>query len=205
MEKDFFKYYKPNFLIGLVIVLFAVIFSAKQYFLLSISIFGIVTLLISLTTKYLWKYKPFCWLFWTDDFSGRYEGYLKYQYQDENGAIKTGELYHIKIISQSGSLINVSSFTKKPDGTFSSPSINKGMFVDTTQDGQHYNLIYNYHNDGSTILGHPPHYGTEIVKFIKNGKDKKLSGCYFTNRMPFQTKGEFIDLKWVSNNKKHEF
>ena len=79
------------------------------------------------------------------------------------------------------------------------------MYVEHTQDGQHYNLIYNYLNEGSTEQGFPPHYGTEVVKFIKDGKSKRLSGRYYTNRSPFQTKGEFKDLKWVSNNKKHDF
>jgi len=205
MEKDFFKYYKPGVLIILVIVIFVAVFLAKDYYGLSISIFGIVTLIISLTTKYLWKYKPFSWLFWIDDFSGRYEGVLQFQYQGKNGEIKKGKLNHVKIITQSGSQINISSFTKNPDGTLSSPSINKGMFVEPTQDGQHYNLIYNYLNNGSTEQGFPPHYGTEVIKFIKNGNNKKLSGYYFTNRTPFQTKGEFKDLNWVNNNKKHEF
>ena len=205
MEKDYLKYYHPQFLIGLAIVGFVLIYLAKESFGLSISVFGALTLLITLITKYLWQYKPFKWLFWIDDFSGRYEGKLVYQYKDNNGNLQTGELEHIKIVSQSGSKINVSSFTKKADGSLSSPSINKGMYVETTQDGQHYNLIYNYHNEGSTKQGFPPHYGTEVIKFINDGNEKKLSGRYFTNRSPYQTKGEFKDLKWVSNNKRHDF
>ena len=136
--------------------------------------------------------------------SYRYEGTLCYKYQD-NGVVKSGELEHIKIISQTGSSINVASFTKKQDGSLSSPSNNKGMYVETTQDGQHFNLIYNYLNEGSTEQGFPPHYGTEVVKFIKEDKNKEFSGRYFTNRTPFQTKGEFKNLKWVSNNKTHDF
>ncbi|MCH2488569.1 MAG: hypothetical protein MK211_00340 [Flavobacteriales bacterium] len=205
MEKDYLKYYHPQFLMGLVIVSFALIYVAKQSLGLSISVFGILTLLITLITKYLWRYKPFKWLFWVEDFSGRYEGKLIYQYKDDKGKIQTGELEHIKIVSQSGSNIHVSSFTKKPDGSLSSPSVNKGMYVETTQDGQHFNLIYNYLNEGSTEQGFPPHYGTEVIKFIKDGKEKRLSGRYYTNRSPYQTNGEFKDLKWISNNKKHEF
>lgn len=205
MEKDYLKYYHPQFLIGIVIVGFVLIYLAKESFGLSISIFGILTLFITLITKHLWHYKPFKWLFWIDDFSGRYEGKLIYQYKDDEGNLQSGELEHIKIVSQSGSKINVSSFTKKPDGSLSSPSTNKGMYIETTQDGQHFNLIYNYHNEGSTEQGFPPHYGTEVIKFINDGKEKKLSGRYFTNRSPYQTKGEYKELKWVSNNKKHDF
>lgn len=205
MEKDFLKYYHPHFLIGLVIGGFALIYLAKQSLGLSISVFGILTLLITLITKHLWRYKLFKWLFWIDDFSGRYEGKLVYQYKDDKGKIQTGELEHIKIVSQSGSHIHISSFTKKPDGSLSSPSINKGMYVETTQDGEHFNLIYNYLNEGSIEQGFPPHYGTEVVKFIKDGKEKKLSGRYYTNRSPYQTNGEFKELNWISNNKKHDF
>lgn len=205
MEKDFLKYYHPQFLIFLIIGGFLIIYLTKESFGLSISVFSILTLLIVTITKYLWKYKPFSWLFWVEDFSGRYEGRLIYQFQDENGDLQTGELEHIKIVSQTGSNVNISSFTKKPDGTMSSPSLNKGMYIEHTQDGQHFNLIYNYLNEGSTEQGFPPHYGTEVVKFIKDGNEKKLSGRYFTNRSPYQTKGEFKDLKWVSNNKNHDF
>lgn len=205
MEKDYLKYYHPTFFIGIVIVLFVLIYLSKESFGLSISVFGILTLFVTLITKYLWKYKLFNWLFWIDDFSGRYEGKLVYQYKDDKGDLQSGELEHVKIISQSGSKINVSSFTKNRDGSLSSPSTNKGMYVETTQDGQHFNLIYNYHNEGSTEQGFSSHYGTEVIKFIKDGKEKKLSGRYFTNRSPYQTKGEFKDLIWVSNNKKHDF
>lgn len=205
MERDYLKYYHPKVLIGLVIFGFVIIYLTNKSLGLSISVFGFLTILITIITKFLWKYKPFKWLFWIDNFSGRYEGKLVYQYYDENGEIQNGELDHVKIVTQSGSHINISSFTKRPDGSLSSPSINKGMYVERTPDGQHFNLIYNYLNEGSTEQSFPPHYGTEVVKFIKNGTSKRLSGRYFTNRTPFQTKGEFKDLKWVSNNKNHDY
>lgn len=205
MEKDYLKYYHPKYLIVLIVLGFAIVFLTNLSLGWSISIFGFLTIFITVITKYLWRYKPFKWLFWVDDFSGRYEGMLVYQYQDEKGIIQTGELQHVKIIIQSGSDIHISSFTKRVDGTVSSPSSNKGMYVEPRHDGQHYNLIYNYFNEGSTEQGFPPHYGTEVVKFIKEGKSKRLSGGYYTNRSPFQTKGEFKNLKWVSSNKKHDF
>lgn len=205
MEKDYLKYYHPKYLIVLIVLGFAIVFLTNLSLGWSISIFGFLTIFITVITKYLWRYKPFKWLFWVDDFSGRYEGMLVYQYQDEKGIIQTGELQHVKIIIQSGSDIHISSFTKRVDGTVSSPSSNKGMYVEPTHDGQHYNLIYNYFNEGSTEQGFPPDYGTEVVKFIKEGKSKRLSGGYYTNRSPFQTKGEFKNLKWVSSNKKHDF
>ncbi|NQY30396.1 MAG: hypothetical protein HRT69_13095 [Flavobacteriaceae bacterium] len=205
MEKDYFKYYKPNFLIGFIIAAFVIVYLAKEYFVLSISIFGVITLLIGLITKYFWKSPIFKWLFWVDDFSGRYEGKLIYQYVDELGKLQTGERDHIKIINQTGSKITVSSFTKKSDGSKSSLSHNKGMFVEKTQDEKHYNLIYSYLNDGSKEQGFSPHYGTEVIKFIRRGSEKSLSGSYYTDRIPHQTKGVYKDLKWVSKNDEHEF
>jgi hypothetical protein len=79
------------------------------------------------------------------------------------------------------------------------------MFVDKPEDG-HYMLIYNYLNNGDGSQGFSPHYGTEVIKFIKkeNG-DQYLSGKYYTERLPYQTKGQFIDLKKVSDNLIHEF
>jgi hypothetical protein len=205
MKNDYLKYYKSSVLPVLIGVLLFIVFSAKEYWQLSISIFGIVSAIMVTISTYLWKYKPFIWLFNVDDFSGRYIGTLKYQYRDESGQVKTGELEHIKLINQNGSRITVSSFTIKADGTKSSLSVNKGMYVEKTEDEQHYRLIYNYLNEGSTEQGFPLHYGTDVIKFIKNGKDKVLTGGYYTGREPFQTRGEYSELKWINNNLNHEF
>lgn len=205
MKQDFFKYYKSSVLIFLIGLLLFIVITAKDYWGLSISVFGMVSTLLILITTYLWKYKPFIWLYWIDDFSGRYEGFLSFHYKDESGETKTGELKHVKLINQSGSRITVSSFTIKKDGTKSSLSVSKGMFVEKTEDEQHYRLIYNYLNNGSSKQGFPPHYGTEVIKFIKKSNKKILSGGYYTEREPFQTKGEFLKLKWVNNDLNHEF
>lgn len=203
MKNDYLKYYKSSVLPVLIGVLLLIVFSAKEYWQLSISIFGIVSAIMVAISTYLWKYKPFIWLFNVDDFSGRYVGTLKYQYRDESGQVKIGELEHVKLINQNGSRITVSSFTIKADGTKSSLSVNKGMYVEKTEDEQHYRLIYNYLNEGSTKQGFPPHYGTDKIKFIKKKAEKLLIGNYYTNKNP-QTMGE-IELKWVSNDLNHEF
>jgi len=205
MKHDYLKYYHSKVLIFLIAALLLIVLAAKYYWGVAISIFGAVSLMLIIIATYLWRYKPFIWLFWVDDFSGRYEGVLKYKYTDEGGNIKTGELLHVKLINQNGNRITVSSFTVKPDGEKSSLSVSKGMFVEKTTDGQHYQLIYNYLNDGSSDQGFPPHYGTEVIKFIKTKDKKVLSGRYYTEREPFQTKGEFSELKWVSNDLSHEF
>lgn len=205
MKNGYFKYYKSKPLVWLIIGAALLILIAKKNLLLSISIYAVLAAFIWATTKYLWKIIPFKWLFWIDDFEGTYEGKLIYQYRNEEGIKETGELEHRKIIKQTGSRITITSFTKRKDGSQSSTSTNKGIFVEPTEDQQHFRIIYTYFNEGSTEQEFPCHYGTEIIKFIKNGKEKTLSGGYFTNRLPFQTKGEFKDLKWVSKNTKHEF
>ena len=78
------------------------------------------------------------------------------------------------------------------------------MYVEKTRDDKHFRLLYNYLNEGSTEQGFPPHYGTEILKVYKNGKGKVLSGRYFTEREP-QTKGDFIEMEWISDDLSHEF
>ncbi|MDN3643617.1 hypothetical protein QWY87_12945 [Lutimonas halocynthiae] len=205
MKQDFLKYYKSNFLVFLIGILLFIVISAKSHWNLSISIFSIVTTFLVTITNYLWKYKPFKWLFTFDDFSGRYEGILRYQYKNESGELITDDLRHIKIIKQNGSGISVSSFTYGSNGTKSSESVNKGMHIEKTKDEQHHILIYNFLNDGNQNKSFPPHYGTDVLKFIKNGNMKLLSGRYFTERYPFQTRGEYIKLQWVSNNLNHDF
>jgi hypothetical protein len=205
MNRDYFKYYKPKFLIILIIAFFVLVYLAKDYWTLSISIISLVSLLITLVTESLWKYFPFKYLFWIDDFSGRYEGKLVYRYKDEKGNLMSDELDHVKIISQKGSKITISSFTKKKDGMPSSPSVSEGMYVKRTDDSKHYKLIYSYLNRGNNEQGFAPHYGTDVIKFIKKGKTKTLSGSYYTDRKPLQTQGIYKDLKWVSNSLEHEF
>lgn len=205
MKQDYFKYYNSKFLPFLLVGLFVLLWLAKDYWVLSFSIFAILSGLLIIISTYLWKYKPFSYLFWIDNFSGRYEGYIEYQYKDENGKTETGQLKHVKLIKQNGHKVTISSFTIKNDGTKSSLSLNKGMHIEKTEDEQHYRLIYNYLNEGSVQQGFSPHYGTDVIKFLKKGKEKQLTGRYYTERTPFQTKGEFLELKWISDDLNHEF
>lgn len=205
MGQDYFKYYNSKTLPFLVVGLFVLLWLARDYWVLSFSIFSVLSVLLIFISTYLWKYPPFKYLFWVDNFSGRYEGILQYQYKDTDGNSITGQLRHVKVVNQNGHRITVHSFTIKENGTKSSLSVNKGMQIEKTQDEEHFQLIYNYTNEGSIDQGFPPHYGTEVVKFIKKGNEKLLSGGYYTNREPFQTKGDYIELKWVSNDLSHEF
>lgn len=205
MNNGYFKYYKSSILISLLAILAIALYLAKDFWGLSISIVSIMTSLLFVIDKWLWNTRLFSWMFWVDDFSGRYEGWLEYEYRDESCQIKTGALKHVKIVHQTGSKITIFSFTIKSDGTASSLSESQGMYVERTNGEKHFNLIYSYLNQGSPEQGFPPHYGTEIIKVIGSKENKVLSGRYFTERLPFSTKGKFTDLKWVSNNEQHDF
>ncbi len=63
MEKDYLKYYHPQFLIFLVVGGFFLIYLIKESFGLSLSVFGVLSILIISITKYLWKFKLFRWFF----------------------------------------------------------------------------------------------------------------------------------------------
>lgn len=204
MKNSFFNYFKSGVVITLISFFAIGLYIAKNHWGISIAVTSAITVLLIAISKYLWKYKPFKWLFWTDNFSGRYEGILKYQYVDENGNAQSGERRHVKVVNQNGSRISVASFTLLGDGTKSSPSYSKGMLVEPTEDGRHYQLTYSYLNEGNSSIGFHSHFGTDVLKFIKKGNSKELSGYYYTNRTP-QTRGEYQELKWVSEDLNHEF
>lgn len=204
MKNSFFKYFRSGTLVSLIVVFGIALYLAKSHWHLSFAISGAVTMLLIFISKHLWKLKPFKWLFWVDDFSGRYEGVLKYSYIDKEGKEHTGQRKHIKIINQSGSRISIASFTLQEDGGRSSPSYSRGLFVEQTEDEHHYRIIYHYLNEGNQQLGFPPHFGTDVLKFIKQGDMKMLTGGYYTDRKP-QTRGDYHNLIWVSNDLNHEF
>ncbi len=199
MEKDYFKYYRPSFLIGLIITIFIIVYLAKDHWTLSISILSIVSFFILIITEYLWKYFPFKCLFWIDDFSGKYEGIIKYQYLDSNKKVKKGEKRQVKHIKQTGSKITISTQTYDKNGKLSSPSVNSSMYVERAKDQEAYNIIFNYLNDGNPLKKRVnTHYGTEILRFEKIDGVKSISGRYFTERDPYQSKGVLVDFKWIS-------
>ncbi len=202
MNIKIFRYYQPSCIIGLVLILGGLIVLANKYLGLSLAIMGTITFIFGIIDKYGWKYLPF--LFWIPNMEGRYEGTLSFSFRDDHCQDQKGQLKHVKIIHQTGSTITINSFTYKPDGTRSSPSISKDISVEVCKDGT-YQLIYTYLNEGSTVQNFPPHYGTEIIKFIKNDRERNLSGRYYTERLPFQTKGEFIEMKYINNDLTHNF
>lgn len=207
MEKFNFQYVKTNVLIMLIGISVLLLYAGNKYISshwgVSFSIFAIATALFSIINQFLWNKKIFSWMYNVPDFTGRYEGTLKYEFKNEKCELITGTLEHIKIVKQNGSCVVIHSFTKKVDGTLSSASVSKVVSVIKEEDGN-YSLVYNYLNDGDTAAGFPPHYGTEILKLlIEEDKTKHLVGRYYTERMPFATRGK-IDLTYKNKNLTHE-
>lgn len=198
MDNNFLRFYKPNvllyLLIGLSIIVFlgSFVLSSK----LSFIVFSIVIGLLIVIDKFLWCYSPFKYLFQIPDFSGKYKGILKYEYKDKYCKIQTGELQHKKEILQSGSSLIIQSYTYKDNGELSSHSESINVAVQDKKDGS-YKLIYTYLNEGDPDQGFPPHFGTEVIKFIEKNGEKFLEGSYYTNRVPIQTRGKFINMKKI--------
>jgi hypothetical protein len=206
MEKFNLRYLKPSAFIFMCVILALALFVANKYIQshwgISISVIAAIGGIFSLINSYLWNKKPFCWMYLVPDFSGRYEGTLLYEYRNEKCEIVSDILGHVKVIVQSGSDIVINSWTKKKDGTMSSNSTSIESSIVKEKDGT-YALIYNYLNEGNFELGFSPHYGTEVLKLVEISNSKHLVGKYYTERMPFQTKGK-IDLKFINKNLSHE-
>jgi hypothetical protein len=48
-------------------------------------------------------------------------------------------------------------------------------------------LTFTYKNEGDPSQNFAPHHGTEILRY--NKENGTIIGHYYTNRIPFQTKG----------------
>ncbi|WP_196936947.1 hypothetical protein [Sphingobacterium hungaricum] len=206
MEKFNLRYLKPSAFIFMCAILALALFSANKYIQyhwgVSISVFAVIGSIFGIVNSYLWNKKPFCWMYSVPDFSGRYEGTLLYEYRNEECEVVTDKMQHIKVIHQNGSDIVINSWTRLSDGQLSSKSTSIEASIFKEKDGT-FSIIYNYLNEGNYELDFCPHYGTEVLKLIENGEGKHLVGKYYTERMPFQTKGK-IDLKYINKDLCHE-
>lgn len=206
MEKFNLRYLKPSAFIVMCAVLALALFAANNYILahwgVSFSVFALIGGLFGLVNSYLWNVKPFSWMYSVPDFSGRYEGTLKTEFIGENEEVVKLTLEHIKVIRQNGSDIVINSWTKKTDGSMSSMSTSIEASIVKEKDGT-FSIIYNYLNGGNSEMGFAPHYGTEVLRLVENGDGKHLVGKYYTERLPFQTKGK-IDLRFSIKELYHE-
>lgn len=206
MEKFNLRYLKPSAFIMICAVLALALFVANKYVLLhwgiSFSVFAIIGAFFGFVNSYLWNVTPFSWMYSVPDFSGRYEGTLLYEFRNEKCEVVSDTLDHIKVIVQNGSDVVINSWTKKKDGTMSSKSTSIDASIVKEKDGT-FSILFNYLNEGNFELGFAPHYGTEVLRIVENGEGKHLVGKYYTERLPYQTKGK-IDLKFKNKELYHE-
>lgn len=206
MEVNYFKYYKPSAIIPFILVVGTLISFIVSFIIGLVTEntsihyyqFPSTTILIGgiifLIDKFLWKYKPFKWLLWTKNISGRYEGTIEFNH------FQTGEREQRVLaleIEQTGSIIRLNTyFNNNIDCTSESQSklisLRKDEFGNLT-------IFMNYHNKGNPVLEIPEHFGTNVLEYF-NGD---LKGYYYTNKAP-QTKG-VMNAKFVSNNLKKTF
>jgi hypothetical protein len=206
MEKDYFKYYKPAAIIPFILIIGTVL-SLLVSRLVSLVIdttnlnyyqFPSTTILIGLIIyvidKFLWKYKPFKWLFWIENISGRYEGEIIFNnYLDGSKENRSLALE----IEQTGSLIKLNTyFNSNTEDTSQSESKQISLRKD---DFGNLSIFMNYHNKGNSVSNIPEHYGTNILEFFQG----TLKGKYYTNKNP-QTNG-LMRAVFKSNELKKRF
>ena len=204
-----FKYYKPNALVGFILILgtiinFSIAYLTKEIVWFSHITFpttsAIVFFILLFYNKHLWKYKFLNRLVWIPNIEGRYEGniYFTHPISKEKATLKS-----IVIVHQTASIIKINSFFKKTDGTNTTPSESKIATI-VKEDDNSFSLVFTYENKGTQGSNEfSPHYGTNHLKFIDTGKEKLLTGYYYTNRNP-QTKGE-MKVKYINDDLHHEF
>lgn len=193
MEQFNLRYFRPSFGITFIIILGLLLTLTNKYISshwgATFSVFAIASGLLAFINSYLWHIPPFSWLYSIPDLRGKYEGELSYEFRNENNEIITGALKHVKTIHQNGSHIVINTQTMRTDGLPSSQSQSQEASIVKGVDGQ-FSIVLTYLNKGDSPQKFSPHYGTEVLEIQKNKDQIILSGVYYTNRQPFQTKGK---------------
>ncbi len=148
-----------------------------------------------------WNKKPFSWLYWSEDISGRYVGEIDYIHPI-NGNPETKRC--VVEIEQTGSRLTVNSYFQKPKGQEPTRSVSL-MTALSIDEHKNLSVIYNYRNEGNPTMKFPSHLGTNVLQVIKGAGENgySLKGPYFTDREP-QTKGNLI-VNFESKILKREF
>lgn len=195
MRTNYFMYYRPWTVVPVIGLFFLGITAVHEVPFASVIFLG----LFYLIDRWLWKFPPFSWIFVVDNFSGTYEGKQECLIPTDNGPRKV--YLDIKvIIAQTGSNIVVNAFYNKHKGT-SSNSHSTFCVITKTEDDQHFKIIYQYAKEGSGIQD--AHFGTSIIKVIKEKKECYLEGTYYTDQQLSPTRGYYIRLKRTSRRTSH--
>ena len=129
------------------------------------------TLLAFIFIKWLWKFKIFKFLVHKPCLSGKWTGYLEYDYNDEHQKKKT-EIYIKQDFFRTIIILK----------TDESESISVAAQFDIDEDRGLRRLFYNYQNEPKPEFRDrsPIHYGT--VRLNISDDNKKLEGEYWTSR-----------------------
>jgi hypothetical protein len=210
MKGNFFRYYKPNAVIGFIIFSGTIMGGMLTFVIKTINSLTdlsyyqypsagvLVGLLVLLIDRKLWKSPPFNFLLQIPNISGRYSGIINY-WDIEKQEMTEKECF-LEII-QTGSSVKVNCYFHK---NREHEKTNSESLVETiikNEDGT-FSLVFTYRNLGLPLRFHE-HSGTNILKFIENEEGRFLKGIYYTNREP-QTKGE-MEVAFISKNLKHDF
>ncbi|MHB1105013.1 MAG: Cap15 family cyclic dinucleotide receptor domain-containing protein [Lutibacter sp.] len=213
MEKDFFRYYHPNRLILMIIVLSTGLGFLTKYFFNFLNSFfsepyiqfptaaSLLILIIIFIDFNGWKWPIFKYLFWHKDISGRYEGDIEYKH------FKTGNIERkpcVIEIEQSASKIMVNTYFDFKFERQSEKTNSKSLVTSIVKDEyKNLSLVFTYHNLGNTVLDIQPSNGTNILNINNVAGVNYLDGNYFTDRIP-QTKGK-ITAKFISKQLNKNF
>lgn len=208
MENNFFRYWKPRHLAGVILVIGTIVsyliswlvpfltdsFNINYYQFPATG--AIVLIILGLINIHWWKHFPFKYFFWVPNMSGRYEGLIKYNYL---GSEEEKQCF-VEVI-QNGLKIKVNSYFQKNNGSEKTLSKSLVETISPEDDGT-YSIVLTYRNNG--IQGKfSEHCGTNILKFINNGDGRFLKGIYYTNREP-QTKG-IMEVSFISKTLKNDY
>ncbi|WP_299682865.1 hypothetical protein [uncultured Dokdonia sp.] len=195
MRTNYFMYYKPWTVIPMIGFFFLGITAFHEVAPASILFLGFFYLI----DRWLWKFPPFSWIFVIDNFSGTYEGKQECFIRRDNQIRKV--YLDIKvIIAQTGSNIVVNAFYNNHKEV-SSNSHSTFCVITKTEDEQHFKIIYQYAKEGSRNLD--AHFGTSIIKVIKEKRECYLEGTYYTDQQLNPTHGHYIRLKRTSRRTSH--
>lgn len=210
MKTNYFTNYTPEgFLLPLGFFLIATFILHLFFGFLAIIIMIPFTIsFIRIIDTRLWKNPLFSWMFTIEDISGTYSGKQEcHVFIEENNCEKKLLLIDVDIIiTQTASDINVNSFYTyhKKD-----PSRSKSKLCLISKVENHYELVYNYENNGKESLDKhatkDKHDGACFMKIIKKGSDFFLNGNYYANRKPLPSSGIFPNFKRTSKNTTHPF
>lgn len=205
MKTDYFINYHSWALVLLMGIYIATLFFMQSYdCVYTILGFTGLVVFIKIIDLYWWKYPPFSWFFMIEDFSGTYAGKQEcFIIEKKQNCKKKRILIDVQIvIAQTASTIHVNAFYKH-HGKKSSSSYNESCIISKTNDNTHYQLMYHYINTGSELLDR--HNGTCITKITKQKGNYFLSGSYYTDRQPYPTRGNFLNLERKTTDITHPF